>query len=77
MKNCRKCHGVAGVPSASMKKQYKELKLIDAAYLASVSDDSIAVVIKRGAGEMDGFADKLSNSQILEVVKFLHTLPNQ
>jgi mono/diheme cytochrome c family protein len=47
----------------------------DSAYLRTRSVDSIAAVIRRGAGrDMKGFADRLSPEEVLAVAKFLKSL---
>jgi len=74
--NCRSCHGLKGVPPQRMVSVYPALKsLADPAYLKAVSVDSIAAVLRHGAGrDMKPFADRLSPAEILAVARFVKTL---
>lgn len=79
LKNCRQCHSATGQPSSETKAKYSKIKsLNDSALLAKMSDDSIATVIKKGAGkDMKPFADRLNGEEILAVVKYVRTLPSK
>jgi len=74
--NCRSCHGLKGVPPQRMMAIYPALKsLADSAYLRGRSADSIAAVMRRGAGrDMKSFADRLSPAEIAAIAKFVKTL---
>jgi cytochrome c oxidase cbb3-type subunit III len=74
--NCRSCHGGTGVPPARMITLYPTLKtLADSAFLRGRSVDSIAAVIRRGAGkEMKPFADRLSPAEIRAIATFVKAL---
>ena len=73
--HCRTCHGAQGAPTQRMVALYPKLKsLADSAYLASLSSDSIAAVIRAGVGEMKPYADKLSPGEIVAIVRFVKTL---
>ena len=74
--NCRSCHGLRGVPPQRMVAIYPTLKsLADSAYLRGRSADSIAAVMRRGAGrDMKSFADRLSPAEIAAIAKFVKTL---
>jgi mono/diheme cytochrome c family protein len=76
--NCRTCHGLKGVPPQRMVAIYPTLKsLADSAYLRGRSADSIAAVMRRGAGrDMKSFADRLSPAEIAAIAKFVKTLAN-
>lgn len=76
LKQCRTCHGVSGVPSKQNVAKYPKIKTFaDPAFFASRSDDSLAKVVKNGAGkDMKGFADKMSDTEIAAVVEYLHVL---
>jgi len=75
--HCRACHGAKGVPPQRMLTIYPGLKtLADSAFMAKLSTDSIAAVIKHGSGKfMTPFGDKLSAEEIAAVAKFVKTLP--
>jgi len=77
--NCRSCHGGTGVAPARMVTLYPTLKtLADSAFLRGRSVDSIAAVIRRGAGrDMKPFADRLSSQEILAIAQFVKTLANK
>lgn len=79
LKNCRQCHSTSGEPDAESKAKYPKIKsLNDAAFLAKLSDDSIAKVIKNGAGkDMKSFGDRLNAEEIAAVVKYVRTLPSK
>ena len=74
--HCRACHGAKGVPAERMTTFYPGLKtLADPAFLAKTSADSIAAVVRHGAGKfMRPFADKLSPAEMMAVAKFVKTL---
>ena len=76
LKNCRQCHGVAGTPSPQSKRKYDKIKdFTDPEFFKARSDDSLRVVIAKGAGrDLNGFGDKLSKEQIGAVVEYLHVL---
>lgn len=79
LKNCRQCHGATGVPSAETKRKYPKIKsLHDSAFVASLSDDSILVVMRKGAGKgMKSFSDRLTPTEMNAVVQYVRTLPTQ
>jgi len=73
--NCKSCHGPAGgAPSPAMTRMMENLTSVtDPALLATMPDDSLISVIQTGRGKMKPFAEKLSQEEILAVVKFLRT----
>jgi len=73
--NCKSCHGPAGgAPSPAMARMMENLASVtDPAFLATMPDDSLVSVIQTGRGKMKPFADKLSQEEILAIVKFLRT----
>jgi mono/diheme cytochrome c family protein len=79
LKNCRQCHSATGDPSAENKAKYPKIKsLNDAVFLASLSDDSVLAVMKKGAGkDMKSFRDKLSDAEMVAVLKYVRTLPKE
>jgi mono/diheme cytochrome c family protein len=71
---CRACHGTTGAPPASMRTVFKSLPTLDSAFVAARSQDSLAAVIRNGAGrDMKGFKDKLTPEQILAIAKHVKT----
>lgn len=74
--HCKECHGVAGRPPKQARDKYKDVKALDAAFLASRSDDSLQAVVQRGAKdgkEMKPLKDKLTPEEIAAVVKYVRT----
>ena len=68
--NCRSCHGATGVAPQRMRTVYKTIPNLDSAFLAKRSEDSVAAVIRNGAGrDMKGFKDKLTADEILAIAK--------
>jgi mono/diheme cytochrome c family protein len=79
LKNCRTCHGATGLPSAENKDKYPKIKALnDASFLAGLSDDSLLTVLKKGKGkDMKSWADKLSQPEMVAVIKYVRTLPKK
>ena len=79
LKNCRQCHSATGAPSSETKAKYAKIKsLNDSAFMATVPDDSILTVIRKGAGkDMKSFGDRMNNDEILAVLKYVRTLPSK
>jgi mono/diheme cytochrome c family protein len=73
--NCKSCHGPAGgAPSPAMMGMMENLTSItDAAFLHATPDDSLVSVTQTGRGKMKPFADRLSQEEILAIVKFLRS----
>lgn len=75
LKNCRKCHGVKGVPSEQARKKYEDIEsLADPAFLSKVSDDSMVTVMINGVDDMKSFKDKLTPDEMMAIAKFVRTL---
>ena len=73
--NCRKCHGVRGIPPKAMKEQYPKIKAFDEAFLKAMSQDSLVKVLVKGKGEdMKSFKDKLSKDELEAVAKYTREL---
>ena len=79
LKNCRQCHSVSGMPSSETKAKYSKIKALnDSAFLASMSDDSVLTIMKKGAGQdMKPFADRMNNDEMVAVLKYVRTLPSK
>ena len=72
--HCKECHGAAGRPTKQAQGKYKEIKALDAAFLAPRSDDSVLAVLKhgvKGGKEMKSFKEKLSPEEMAAVVKYV------
>jgi mono/diheme cytochrome c family protein len=73
--NCRKCHGVRGVPPKTMKEKFPKIATFDSAFIAAHSADSIVKVLTKGKNEdMKSFKDKMSAEQMLDVAKYVREL---
>ena len=79
LKNCRQCHGATGQPSGENKEKYPKIKTLkDAAFLATISDDSMLTVLKKGKGtDMKSWSDKLNPAEMAAVIKYVRTLPGR
>ena len=75
--HCRTCHGGTGNPSQRMLGLYPKLKtLSDSTLMANLSVDSIVAVVRKGAGDMKPFAEKLSPEEMTAVAQYVRTLPS-
>ena len=73
--NCRKCHGVRGVPPKTMQAKFPKIVTFDAAFFAKHSDDSVVTVLTKGKNEdMKSFKDKLTHAQMVAVAAYIRTL---
>ena len=73
--NCRKCHGVRGVPPKTMKEKFAKIATFDSAFVASHSQDSIVKVLTKGKNEdMKSFKEKLTPEQMHDVAAYVHQL---
>lgn len=72
--NCRKCHGVRGIPPKTMKAKYEKIATFDAAFFTKHSQDSIVTILTKGKGEdMKSFKSKLSHEEMENVAKYIRT----
>lgn len=73
--NCRKCHGVLGVPPKAMKAKFPKIVTFDAEFFGARSDDSVVKVLTKGTtGDMLSFKDKLSHPEMVSVAAYIRTL---
>ncbi|HEU5259902.1 MAG TPA: c-type cytochrome [Gemmatimonadales bacterium] len=74
--HCKECHGAAGRPPKTAREKYKDVKALDAEFLAARSDDSLLVVLKRGVKdgkEMKSFKEKMTPEEMTAVVHYVRT----
>ncbi|MGZ3502060.1 MAG: c-type cytochrome [Gemmatimonadaceae bacterium] len=72
--NCRKCHGVRGVPPKTMKAKYSKIPTFDEEFFDKRSPDSVVAILVKGKGEdMKSFKDKLSYAQMVAVSAYIRT----
>jgi mono/diheme cytochrome c family protein len=70
--NCRKCHGVRGIPPKTMKDKFPKIATFDAAFFANHTADSIVTVLTKGKNaDMVSFKDKLSHSEMVAVAAYI------
>jgi mono/diheme cytochrome c family protein len=73
--NCRKCHGVRGIPPKTMKEKFPKIATFDSAFIGAHSADSIVKILTKGKNEdMKSFKDKLSSEQMMDVAKYVREL---
>ncbi|HEU4989351.1 MAG: cytochrome c [Gemmatimonadota bacterium] len=73
--NCRKCHGVIGMPPKTMKAKFPKIPTFNAEFIAAHSQDSIVKVLTHGKNEdMKSFADKLKPDEMKAVAAYVHEL---
>jgi mono/diheme cytochrome c family protein len=69
---CAMCHGADGMASGPAGKAMNVPPITAPAYKAPEAD--LIAVTKAGKGKMPPFASKLTDTQIKEVVAYMHTL---
>lgn len=74
--NCRKCHGVKGTPSPSMKRMMPKIPTLDAATVSQLTLQTVVQNIAKGKGDMKPFADKLTAEEIDAVAQYVFELAN-
>ncbi len=73
--NCRKCHGVRGVPPKTMQAKYPKIATFDAAFDATHSADSVVTILTKGKNaDMTSFKDKLTHEQMVAVAAYVRSL---
>ncbi len=70
---CAMCHGADGSASSGMGKSMG-LKPLGSAEVQKMSDADMAALITNGKGKMPAFKGKLTDAQITDVAKYVHTL---
>ena len=71
--NCAPCHGAAGDASTPAGKNFKVPSFSSEAVLRD-SDADLLTVAKNGKGKMPAWHDKLSDTQLKDLIAFIHTL---
>jgi mono/diheme cytochrome c family protein len=70
--NCRKCHGVRGVPPKTMKAKFPKIATFDADFFSKRTDDSVVTVLTKGKGDdMKSFKDKMTHEQMVAVAAYI------
>jgi len=71
--NCAPCHGASGDANTPAGKRFQVPSFSSEAVLKE-SDASLIAVAKNGKGKMPAWHDKLSESQLNDLVAYIHTL---
>jgi mono/diheme cytochrome c family protein len=72
--NCRKCHGVRGVPPKTMRAKFPKIATFDATFFEKHSSDSVVTILTKGKNEdMKSFKDKLSHSEMVAVAAYIRS----
>lgn len=73
--NCRKCHGVRGIPPKTMKTKYAKIATFDAEFFEKHSKDSVVKVLTKGKNQdMKSFKEKLTHEQMEQVADYIRSL---
>lgn len=70
---CQMCHGATGAGDTPTGKMMK-VKPFSEPTVAKSSDSALAGITKNGSGKMPAYKDKLTDSQIQEVVAYIRVL---
>lgn len=73
--NCRKCHGVRGVPPKNMKAKYSKIATFNAEFFEKHNTDSVVKILTKGKDEdMKSFKDKLTHDQMVAIDAYIRSL---
>jgi cytochrome c6 len=70
---CEMCHGESGAGDTPVGKAL-QAKSLTASETAKKSDAALAAAIKNGSGKMPAFKDKLTDTQINDVIAYIRKL---
>jgi mono/diheme cytochrome c family protein len=70
---CAMCHGADGLATSTMAKNMK-IQSFKAPALVKATDAQFIASTKNGKGTMKGYAGKLTDAQIMDVVAYIRTL---
>jgi len=70
---CAMCHGADGTANTPVGKSMK-LRSLKSDEDMKASDDTLFKQTKEGVGKMQGYAGKLTDAQIRDVVSYIRTL---
>jgi len=71
--NCAVCHGVDGMAATDAGKSLKMVPFSDAT-TGKMSDAELTDITRNGKGKMPGYAGKLTDAQIKDVVAYIRTM---
>jgi mono/diheme cytochrome c family protein len=70
---CQMCHGATGAGDTPAGKAMK-VKPFSDPIMIKMSDATVLALTRNGSGKMPAFKDKLTDSQIQEVIAYIHQL---
>jgi mono/diheme cytochrome c family protein len=72
--NCRKCHGVRGIPPKAIKAKFPKVATFNEEFFDKRSGDSVVTIMTKGKGpDMKSFKDKLSTAQMVAVAAYIRS----
>lgn len=74
--NCKKCHGVLGVPPKAIQKKMEKVVTFNEDFAAKFAEDSIVKILLKGgkSEDMKSFKDKLTHDEMVAVAKYVRQL---
>jgi mono/diheme cytochrome c family protein len=74
--NCKKCHGVLGVPPKAIQKKMSKVVTFDSTFATKFPEDSIVKILTKGgkSEDMKSFKDKLSPTEMVAVAKYVRQI---
>lgn len=74
--NCKKCHGVLGVPPKAIQKKMEKVVTFDSTFAGKFPEDSIVKILVKGgkSEDMKSFKDKLSHEEMVAIAKYVRQL---
>lgn len=75
-KNCQKCHGPAGTPSAAMAKMNPTMKPWTAEIIKAKTDEQMVTLLMNGSenGKKKPLKDKMTAEEMQAVVKYVREM---
>ena len=72
--NCRKCHGVRGIPPKAIKAKFPKIGTFNEEFFDKRSGDSVVTILMKGKNpDMKSFKDKLSAAQMVAVAAYVRS----
>jgi mono/diheme cytochrome c family protein len=74
--NCKKCHGVLGVPPKAIQKKMTKVVTFDSTFASKFSEDSIVKILVNGgkSEDMKSFKGQLSREEMTAIAKYVRQL---
>jgi mono/diheme cytochrome c family protein len=72
--NCQKCHGARGIPVKVIKQKFPRIPIMDAAFFAARSDDSVVTILTNGKSDvMVSWKAKFSVEEMKAIAAYIRT----